>query len=236
MHKISAKLLQKEELTHDVYQFDFDFGGEPFPFKAGQFFILNVEDGQEPPANRSYSIASPPSESKHFSLCVKLIPGGRASEVLRALEPGAHLNFMAPFGHFVLKEEDEKAIVMVATGTGLAPFMSMLPELFARAYQRPITLYFGVRHEEDLFYMDQLNAWAKEHENFTFIPMLSRPSETWKGAQGRVTEHFLNHDLDPEKTRIYICGGGSMVKEVKKMAEDKGVPKDSIHFELFTTL
>ncbi len=231
MQNLSAKLLRAEKLTNDVFHYDFDFGDQEVPFEAGHFFILKVEDGK-PPCNRSYSVASPPMK-EHFSLCVKLIPGGRASEVFSALQVGDTLNFMASFGHFTLKEED-KDIVMVATGTGVAPYMSMLPELFAKDFKKSIKLYFGVRHREDLFYMDQLNQWAEKYENFEVIYTLSKPPENWTGATGRVTDHLLKLEMDPENTSIYICGGGAMVKDVKKIAEDKGLPKEAVHFELFT--
>lgn len=233
MQNLSAKLLRAEKLTNDVFHYDFDFGGQEVPFEAGHFFILKVEDGKEPMCNRSYSLASSPSTKDHFSLCVKLIPGGRASEVFRALKPDDSLNFMASFGHFTLKEE-EKDLIMVATGTGVAPYMGMLPELFAKDYQKSIKLYFGVRYMEDLFYMDQLNQWSEEHENFEIIYTLSKPPENWTGATGRVTDHLQKLEMDPENTHVYICGGGGMVKDVKRIAEEKGLSKEAITFELFT--
>ncbi|MBT5824026.1 hypothetical protein HOH67_02750 [Candidatus Peregrinibacteria bacterium] len=233
MNTIKPKLVSVEKLTSDVFHYEFAFEAEPVDFTPGQFFILKVEDGKEPPVNRSYSIESAP-RSDGFALCVKLIEGGRGSEYFRSMEVGATPEFMAPFGHFVLKEDDDKDIVMVATGTGLAPFMSMLRVLFERGFKRNIKLLFGVRHEEDLFYMDQLNAWAAEHENFELIVTLSRPEAEWAGEKGRVTEHF--DAMSIESSQVYICGGGQMVKDIREMALNKGLEKSSIYFEQFTSI
>lgn len=227
---LKSKLLKSEQLTHDVFQYDFDFGGTPTDFQPGQFFILKVADGKEPKVNRSYSIASEPN-SEFFSLCVKLIPEGRGSEFLRHLPIGGMAEFMAPLGHFFLREGD-KDIVMVATGTGLAPFMSMLP----RVGQRKVTLLFGVRHREDLFYLEELQQIASSNPNVQLKITLSQPDETWEGEKGRVTDHFEKMDLDATKTQIYICGNGQMVKDIKAMADAKGFVKTDVFLEQFTTV
>jgi len=236
MKELNSKLLGVEKLTEDVFQFDFDFGGEEaVEFKAGQFFMIKVADGIKPNVNRSYSLASPPEIEDHFSLCIKLIEGGRASEYLRDMPVNTEVKFMAPFGHFYLQETDTPKL-MIATGTGLAPFMSMLPILLERGFKKSVTLLFGVRHEKDLFYIDQLKKWAAEHENFNLIVSLSRPDDSWEGESGRVTEHLEKMDFDPENIEIYICGNGHMVMDVRKMALERGVPKTNIHLEQFTTI
>lgn len=228
---LSAKLKKVSKLTHDVRCYFFEWLGEPVDFKPGQFFMIKVPG--EKVVTRSYSISSPPRPDG-FELCVKLVPDGLASGYLDSLSEGDEVEFMAPFGHFVLQEADAP-VVMVATGTGLAPFMSMLPVLFERGFSQPVTLLFGVRHESDLFYMDELRNWEAEHPNFKAIATLSRPDEDWDGAQGRVTEHFEAMELAPE-THVYICGAGPMVKDVRALATEKGLPKQQIHLEQFTTL
>ncbi len=224
-------LKSARELAPDVFHYEFSLP-EALNFKPGQFMTLKVKD-ELPPVTRSYSIASAPNGSGEFALCIKLIPGGRGSEYLRKATIGAELEFMGPFGHFVL-EDSPKDIVMVATGTGLAPFMGMLPVLFQQNFAGKIHLLFGVRHEEELFYQDELAAWAATHPNFTFVSTLSRPSETWKGATGRVTEQFQSLPLDLQNTLIYICGNGQMVKDIRTLALEKGLDKKAIHLEQFS--
>lgn len=241
MQKFASKLLRKIPLAADTFQFDFSRSEEQDEetrlrrggdFKAGQFFLLDVEDGQAN-ATRAYSIASAPSNKDFFSLAVRLVPGGRASEYLRTMEVGHELHFQGPFGHFFLKDST-KDVVMIATGTGIAPFMGMIPSLFEKGWDRPLTLYFGVRFEEDLFYVDELRAWEKKHPNFKAVIAVSRPTEKWTGLSGRVTEHF--GDFDPENTQVYICGNGDMVKNVKGMMEAKGIARADLNFELFTAI
>lgn len=232
MVSFSAPLLRSTPLTHDVTQFDFSLEGQAVDYKAGQFFMLQVEDAQGK-ASRAYSVSSAPSEKSFFSLCVKILPDGRASQFLANLKPGDPAKFMAPFGHFFMTESKKDA-VMVATGTGLAPFMSMLPSLFEQGFEGKIDLYFGVRHEEDLFYVDELRAYEAAHPNFRAHVTLSQPPEGWTGLQGRVTDHL--NELDYANVQVYICGNGDMVKGVKDFMQEKGVTKEDLHWEQFTAL
>ena len=127
---------------------------------------------------------------------------------------------------------------MVATGTGLAPFMSMIPTLFERGFPRHITLLFGVRHPEDLFYQEQLEQWQKDHPNFHAQLTLSQAPEAWTGLRGRVTDHleaFGTPDV-LNTLAVYICGNGEMVKAVKDYFDAQGLPKTALHLEQFTAL
>lgn len=232
MKKFTSTLVASRQLTHDVYQYDFDHSVDPIEFKAGQFFMMEVPT-PERKMTRSYSVASAPSNKNVFSLCVKLIPGGIGSEKLRAMNVGDTADFMAPFGHFFMTES-QKDIVMIATGTGLAPFMSMLPDLFEKNFAGKIDLFFGVRHEEDLFYVEELRAWEAAHPNFRAHVSLSQPTESWTGLKGRVTDQLT--DLDCTKVQGYICGNGDMVKTVKTSMQEKGIPKEDLHWEQFTAL
>lgn len=227
----SAPLLQAKLLAKDVYQYDFE--GQVKDFKAGQFILIEVKDENEKKVTRAYSLVSSPLEENVFSLCVKLLPDGRASEYLKHMPIGMLATFQGPFGHFLLKDSPHP-IVMVCTGTGLAPFMSMLPVLFHQNFSAPIHLYFGVRKEEDLFYLDQLKAWEEAHPTFKTFVTLSQASESWTGLRGRVTEHLENLEIDGPATEIYICGNGDMVKGVKTLMEGKSIPRENLHFELYS--
>lgn len=229
MNRFSAPLLQFKRLTDDVFQYDFAFS-EPVDFKAGQFFLLDVSDATFK-GTRAYSIASAPSNKGFFSICLKILPDGKASNLLKNMKVGEEAHFQAPFGHFVI-QDSPKEIVMIATGTGLAPFMSMLLDLFEKKDPRNVTLLFGVRYEQDLFYVDLLREWEKKESHFKAMITVSRPSEGWTGLNGRVTQHL--DIVDPLQSQVYICGNGDMVKEVKTALEAKGVPKTDIHWEQFT--
>ncbi|MFT7184129.1 MAG: ferredoxin-NADP reductase [Oceanicoccus sp.] len=232
MQEISCPLRVIKKLTDNVWEFDFGFENVPVDFKPGQFFILKVPG--EKSVNRSYSVASVPSKGG-FKLCIKLIPDGLGSEYLRNFKIGDHAQFMAPAGHFTL-QESTKEVIMISTGTGLAPFISMLPIMFERGDSQPITLYFGCRHESDLFYLKQLKKWEEAHDNFTAVVCVSQAEDSWEGFHGRVTAALENHPFDAEDTKVYICGNGNMVKDVRAMMLEKGITKQDLHFELFTPI
>lgn len=230
MEKFQAKLRKIEKLTADVWHLDFEHPGSDF--LPGQFYIMDVEDGKEGKVARSYSLASKPG-GNGFALCIKIVPGGRASDYFVSMSEGKDVTFNGPFGHFYL-QDSQKDILFVATGTGIAPFMSMLPVLFEKGFDKNVTLYFGLRDEKDIFYVDILEKWQSEHPNFKMILTLSQPSATWAGEKGRVTAHLEKLVIDPANTKVYICGVGAMVKDVKTLMEGKGLTRTDIHFELFT--
>lgn len=236
MQNRRARLVSCTALTHDTMMYVFsDVSGEAFSFQAGQYMILQVNDGREGKCTRSYSLASDPKETPDFDFLIRLLPDGRGSQYLQKLQPGDEVEFMGPFGHFVLNNK-ETDLVFIATGTGLAPFLSMLPVLFSQSPERKVTLYFGVRYEADVIYEDQLKSWAKEHPNFKYILTVSRPGESWQGSKGRVTEYLEKEKWDPSQTDVYICGNGDMVKTVKEFYESQGFARESIHLELFTPI
>lgn len=232
MQKISSKLVSVQKLANDVFHYDFSFGDTPIDFKAGQFFLIHVDDEKEPKVTRAYSLASKPAKDQ-FSMCIKLIDGGRASDFLRGIKKGDEVSFSGPFGHFFLRD-DEKEIVMVATGTGIAPFVGMLPVLFEQGFKKPITLFYGNTSEKEILYEKELREWEEKYDNFSVIFTLSKPSSAWDGEEGRVQKHLGNGVFDPEECKFYICGNGQMVVDVRKFLMEMGAAKEQIHFEQFT--
>ena len=126
MKKFKAKLEKITQLTSDVFHYDFSYVDEAVEFKPGQFYMLEVNDGQKPPLKRSYSVASEPNE-KGFGLSIKLVAEGRGSDYLRKVKEGDVLDFMGSFGHFML-QDSPKDVVLICTGTGIAPFLGMMPQ------------------------------------------------------------------------------------------------------------
>ncbi len=237
MQKINATLRKKTFLTPDTVQLDFAWPSDPIPYEAGQFFMVEVVDAAGK-VSRAYSVSSQPNLAEGFSLCVKLVENGRASEHFRHMAEGESASFMLPFGHFVAPQTEDHDLLMIATGTGLAPFMSMIPTLLKRGFSKKITLVFGVRFEADLFYVDQLREWEKLYPHFEARIAISRPSETWAGLSGRVTDHLQGFETSEalQNLQVYICGNGDMVKSVKDHFDALGLPKTALHLEQFTPM
>ena len=222
-----GKITKKEYLTEDVILLSLDVPGE-FSFKAGQFITIMFEkDGEKKP--RSYSILSSPSEKGKLDLCIKIVGGGFASEIFSELKEKDQLNFKGPLGHFVFDKEDKnEEIWMIAGGTGVAPFYSMLKEYLGNT-DKKFTLIFGVRSKTDLFLHQEISNLAGNNENLTYVPTLTR--EKWDGKNGRVHEHLPQ---EFKNKTFYICGLKELVLETKEILEKNDVKKENIKFERYS--
>lgn len=228
---LNAKLVKKTYLTKDIVLLDFECPS--FEFESGQFITVKIpfNDAQ---IDRSYSLASSSNCAGIFSLCVKIVPEGIGSNFLANLQLSEQISFDGPLGSFVLsKSTSSKDLLFVATGVGLAPFLSMLTDFFTEKEQRQVYLYFGVRYEEDLFYVDFLEELASKNQNFHLFITISQPSETWTGLKGRVTEHLFRIDNSAE---AYICGNGDMVKDVYLLLRKLGFDTKTLHVEQFSPI
>ncbi|HEY7209973.1 MAG TPA: FAD-binding oxidoreductase [Bryobacteraceae bacterium] len=235
MSILKARLLDWKELAPEVHQFRFEVPGvEQLHFTPGQFVcVLEHKEGKI--IKRAYSIASPRGGNV-FELCLNRIPSGVVSPWLFELKPGDEVDMREPVGFFTLRHPERRA-VFIATGTGIAPFRSMLLDHLPRT-QPQISLLFGVRYEEGLLYRDELEALAKEYPSFRFLPTLTRPTPNWQGLTGRVQEH-LDEALalrSPEEIKdvdVYVCGLNEMVQSVRKLLQERGFDRKQIICERY---
>ncbi len=227
MQSSSATVERIRDLTHDVRELRLRVESPAdFTFKAGQFVsfdVLNPKTGR--PVTRAYSIASPPSHIPTLTLLFNRVADGPGSTYLFGLKEGDHTQFKGPAGSFYLKDDPGRDLLFIATGTGIAPLRSMI---YARLEQsrgdaRPVTLYWGLRSQRDLYYQDELTDLATRHPRFSFVTTLSRPEEGWNGETGRVTK-LVQDRLGPvDHLSVYLCGNGSMIKEVTALVGGKGL-------------
>ena len=181
---MKAKLIESYEITPGVRHFVFE-AEEPVEFTPGQFVSLTeVFDGRK--ITRPYSIVSVPDGSR-FDLCLNLVDDGIFSPHLFSMKPGDTVETRTPLGFFVLRNPPSDSI-LVATGTGIAPFRSILNAHLGQVL-RQFTLVFGVRYEQSLMYRGEFEALARQHPNLRFWPVLSRADESWTGRRGHVQPH-----------------------------------------------
>lgn len=220
-------------LTDSVFELGFE-PLEPVEFDAGQFFSI-VIPGAGPNGRdlrRAYSIASPP-EKHPIELCVKLVEDGPGTNYLFKLRPGDRFKCFAPYGDFLFRPKAGRNACFIATGTGIAPFRSMVGAQVFQA-QKPAHSWclLGVREESELLYMEEFPALG-----VNWVPTVSRPQAggTWNGFKGRVTDWLrAQGDAFPWlETEFYMCGNGAMIDEVKALLLAKGVQKTSIHQEIY---
>ncbi len=204
-----------------TYVIRFTIEGQPgvFDFQPGQFMSVFAEkDGKS--ISRPYSIASPPETKDHLEIVIKVVEGGFMSNYLHQVAPGTRLKVIGPLGRFILLEPPERDILFVATGTGVAPFVSMAGHIFAMGYDVDVHLAFGVRYVHDLIYKDLFERWEREHPNFHLYPTISRPGDSgWKGRVGYVEKVIDEEIKDPGNKDVYICGLHNMVEQVKTQCE-----------------
>ncbi|MBM3607375.1 MAG: CDP-6-deoxy-delta-3,4-glucoseen reductase [Alphaproteobacteria bacterium] len=192
---------------------------ENMRFLAGQYVDFLLPDGRR----RSYSIATRPllEGVTMIDLHIRHIAGGHfTGEILGALKGREIMRFEGPLGAFYLRDESIKPIIMVASGTGFAPLKAMCEHAFARNIDetRPIALYWGCRSKADFYMLDLPQKWARERENFTFIPVLSEPTPAcgWRGRTGFVHEAVMADAPDMSGAQVYACGAPVMVDAARR--------------------
>lgn len=218
-----------------MVEFEFRLvSGEPLVFQAGQFISLRLGSEENGAAIlRSYSLASEPGQNR-FSLLVKVMESGVASNWFRQLKIGDTAPFSGPLGYFVLDQERRGDIVFAVTSVGIAPVRSMLAELLARPPTAKVHLFWGNRTESDLFWLDQLNKWREQHAQFQLELVLSQPSPTWQGRRGHIGPILLEKFSGFEDPTFYLVGNGRMIREVKQSLIERGVDrKRQIRNEVF---
>ena len=220
-----AAVCRIRDLTHDVRELDLRLMEPPqLTFKAGQFVSFEVGQNEKKQALiRPYSIASQPSRPDVLTLLFNLVPGGPGSTYLFNLKEGAETQFKGPAGTFRLRDDPARDHLFVATGTGIAPIRAMLLTLFEQDAACAVTLFWGLRSRQDLYYQDELAAWAKTHPRFTFITTLSRPEDGWSGERGRVTRLVEERVTSVNNLAVYLCGNSGMIQDVTGLIQKKGL-------------
>jgi len=228
---LTAKISKKNKLTSNIRELVL-IPDNPLSFKAGQFLMVKI-----PSANgfveRAYSLASSPVQNQCLLFCYKLLDGGVSTQFLEKAPIGTEIELRGPLGKFAIDNSDQP-LVMIATGTGIAPYRSMLLDyLDERQGERQIHLLFGIRSVQDIFWLDFLKELAAAHKNFSYEITLSEPDDKWDGLKGRVTDHILP-EIDRGIKIFYLCGSPSMVKDVRAKLISNGMAAANIHFEIFT--
>lgn len=208
--------------------------GTLFEFDPGQFVNAIAPSLPENKiVKRPYSIASPPYEKGFIDLVWKRIEGGFMTNYFWKLKEGDTLQIQGPLGRFGFKKPLPKRLVFVATGTGIAPFRSMIQQLFKDGTDRDVWLIFGNRYETDILYDEAWKELAAEHAHFHYVPTVSR-SKDWKGERAYVQKLLPQYiDDSPKDAHLYICGLTNMITEVEKAALEMGFVKEQIFFEKY---
>lgn len=227
--KIQVEVIKKEQVTEKVFFVTFRLvSPTEFSFKAGQNMMLMVAPG----VNRTMSIASPPSE-KNILMVHDVSPMGPGSKWTQQLSVGDTAAIVAPTGGALSFIDSQKKKVMVATGTGIAPFHSMIVDYLDKKGSASLSLYWGQRYETDRYWQEEFDTLALSHPSFTWQLIFSRPTPIWQGRKGHVTEHVLQAEIDMQHSEFYLCGNKGMIEDVRSKLIERGVLIEQIKTELF---
>jgi NAD(P)H-flavin reductase len=220
----TATVSRTRALTHDVREIELTLAAPAsMAFVPGQWVSFEVERrGSRFPATRAYSIASSANRRNAIELVLNRVADGPGSSYLFGLREGETTAFRGPLGTFVLRDSP-RDVLFVATGTGIAPFRSMLWSLAESSSSRAITLVWGLRSEQDLYYQDELLRLRERLPGFSFITTLSQPTGAWRGITGRVTGHVETHVAGVGNLEAFLCGNGGMVRDVRDVLRRKGL-------------
>jgi ferredoxin-NADP reductase len=231
---IKASVTLKEFLNPRVLKLNFTYTNtDEIVFLPGQFVSIKVAESKY----RSYSICSSPIDTKNLSIVAAVTHDGIGANYLRSLDLRDQVEMIGPSGRFVLPQQLENDLFFVATGTGIAPFMPMLEQLNLMSSNFTIKLLFGVRDENELFFMEELKALATRFPNFECfvcfsqnIPDKFEGNEKVLAKKGRVTEYI---DYQTEGSQYFLCGNRFMIEEVMNKLTSNGVDSTRVYHEKF---
>lgn len=238
---LNATVASRRDVTEDLTILGVRPDGPRFDFHPGQYTVLGLpasaprapgslpDPAPLPPdkmIRRAYSIASASPDGCCLEFYLKMVPGGSLTPRLFALREGDRL-WIGPkaVGSFTLEAVREgEDLVLVATGTGLAPYLSMIRARHRCRARPAFTVVHGVRYPRELAYRDELEALDHGCDTFRYVPTVTRPDETWSGHVGRVHTVFEDGTVAtvPGRHRVYLCGSPAMVDTMQAFFEARG--------------
>lgn len=231
VRKLPARVEQIDALTADVRRIRLKLPrGQRMQFLAGQYMDILLPGGKR----RAFSIASSPNEQEFIELHVKYVDGGGfTGHVFDSMKPGEILRLEGPLGMFFVRLNSPRPILMMGGGTGFAPLKAMIEDLIHAGDERPITLYWGVRTETDLYANELIRDFENQHADFRYVPVLSEPGPGWTGQTGFVHHTLLNEHADLSPFEIYMSGPPVMVHSARREFLSAGMTEDHLHYDSF---
>jgi CDP-4-dehydro-6-deoxyglucose reductase, E3 len=239
VHKMPARVASLTRPSHDVTIMKLQLPATVnLKYRAGQYVEFILRDG----SRRSYSMANAPEmlgEPPAIELHLRHMPGGKFTDhVFGAMKEKEILRLEGPLGSFFLREESDKPIVLLASGTGFAPIKAMLEHMQAKSIARRAVLYWGCRSKADLYLHEWALRAAASMRDLRYIPVLSeaKPEDAWSGRTGFV-HHAVMHDLpDLSGHEVYACGAPVMVESAQRdLVERCGLPAEAFYADSFTS-
>ena len=237
--KLPSRVMQITQPAPDVAVLRLQLpANQNLQYRAGQYIEFLLQGG----ARRSYSMANAPhtmGSPPAIELHVRHMPGGRFTDhVFKAMKEKDILRMEGPFGSFFLREESDKPIVLLASGTGFAPIKAIIEQMQHKAIRRPAVLYWGCRRRADLYQHDWCEAAADAMPNLRYVPVLSEPTpeDAWTGRTGFVHQAVMADFPDLSGHQVYACGAPVMVDSAQRdFVERCALPETEFYADAFTS-
>ena len=237
--KMPVRVAALDKKSADVMQLRLQLPAtETFRYHAGQYIEFILRDG----ARRAYSMANAPhtqAEAPGVELHIRHMPGGKFTDhVFGAMKEKDILRVEGPFGSFYLREDSDKSIVLLASGTGFAPIKALIEQLQFKGSTRAVTLYWGGRRPQDLYLHDWVLARAAEMPQLRYVPVVSdaQPEDGWSGRTGFVHQAVLDDFADLSGHQVYACGAPIVVESARTAySAQRGLPTEEFYADAFTS-
>ena len=228
-----CEILSIENVSVNVVKLDLGVRGDAdaWPsFMPGQYVNIAIPEAGQ---NRSYSFANSPGAKEGLTFYIKILERGVMSDFLRGrAKQGDLVNIEGPFGHFYLRGQ-ERPILMMAGGTGLAPMLSMLDQMASmETCRKPIHLLYGVNNPDEFFGIRQIESYESKGIDLTYETISLNGSADWNGNSGHVTE-LLTEKLIKDNPEIYLCGPPPMIDAANAWLENIGIDLNFVYSEKF---
>ena len=236
IRKMPSRVAAMERKSHDVILLRLQLpANDPFSYRPGQYVEFLLRDG----SRRSYSMANAPHTGPALELHIRHMPGGKFTDhVFGTMKEKEIQRIEGPFGSFFLREDSDKPIVLLASGTGFAPIKALIEHMQFQGIQRPATLYWGGRRPEDLYMDDWVRARLSEMPNLHYVPVVSDalPEDHWTGRTGFVHRAVLEDLPDLSGYQVYACGAPIVVDSARNdYCELAGLAEEEFFADAFTT-
>jgi CDP-4-dehydro-6-deoxyglucose reductase len=236
IRKMPARVTTLEKVSHDVMVIRLQLpANDTLRYHAGQYIEFILRDG----ARRSYSMANAPHNGPGVELHIRHMPGGKFTDhVFTAMKEKEILRVEGPFGSFYLREDSDKPMVLLASGTGFAPIKALIEQLQFKGSTRPMTLYWGGRRPADLYMDGWVHERAAEMPNLRYVPVISNalPEDNWTGRTGFVHKAVLEDLPDLSGHQVYACGAPIVVDSARaEYSALAHLPPDEFYADAFTT-
>ena len=237
--KMPVRVASLEKKSADVMLVRLQLpAADTFRYHAGQYVEFLLRDG----SRRAYSMANAPhtqGDAPGIELHVRHMPGGKFTDhVFGAMKEKEILRVEGPFGSFYLREESDKPIVLLASGTGFAPIKALVEHLQFKGITRPVSLYWGGRRPADLYLHDWVLERAAQLPQLRYVPVVSDalPEDGWTGRTGFVHQAVLDDFSDLSGYQVYACGAPVVVESARTAySAERGLPPEEFYADAFTS-